>query len=120
MRSTESSLKFVYSRQHWQTLYLIPQVSHSLSSCWYLHLILQIPLARLSTTFYNKFDINLVLSINWNLYDLFLVISFPFLSIPINYFCVATVNVMCFSVFSRKQVNCSSNSSTSYDKLINP
>ena len=37
--STKSSLKFASSRKQSQYLYLIPQVSHILSSCPYLHLI---------------------------------------------------------------------------------
>ena len=36
----KSSLKFVYSRKQSQCLYFIPHVSHFLSSCPNLHLIL--------------------------------------------------------------------------------
>ena len=39
-------------------------------------------------------------------------ISFPFLSILINSFSIGTEKVMYFSVFSPKQVNSPSNSST--------
>ena len=60
----KKSLTFVYSRQHSQSLYLIPHVSHLLLSCPCLHLILWIPSAGLSTRFENKFAINLALSIN--------------------------------------------------------
>ena len=37
--------------------------------------------------------------------------SFPFLSILVTSFFLGTGKVMCFSVFSPKQVNCPSNSS---------
>ena len=61
--STKSPLKFVYPRKQLQYLYLIPQVSHFLSSCLYLHLILLIPSENLLARFDNELAINLALSI---------------------------------------------------------
>ena len=64
-----------------QSLYLIPHSSQFLSPCRYLHLILRILSARLSTKFDNEFYINFELSINFNLQDMVFVISSPFLVI---------------------------------------
>ena len=61
---------------------------------------------RLLTKFDNELAINLALSINCNMKDIFFVISSPFLSILVTTFSNGTVKVMYFSVFSPRQVNC--------------
>ena len=71
-----------------------------LSSCLYLHLILWIPSDRLLTRFDNELAINLVLSVNCNIWDIFFVISSPILSIVVTSFFIGTVKVMHFLVFS--------------------
>ena len=43
----------LHSRQHSQSLYLIPHILHFLLLCLYLHLVLWVPSARLSTRFTN-------------------------------------------------------------------
>ena len=75
----KSSLSFAYSRQHLQSLCLIPHSSHFLLSCPYFLLILWSTSAILSTRFDNELAITLVLSINVNLQDMVLVSSSPFL-----------------------------------------
>ena len=67
--STKSSMMLVYLRQHLQYFDLI-LVSHFLSWCPYLNLILWIPSARLLTRFDNELAINLTVSINCNLYNI--------------------------------------------------
>ena len=57
------SLKFMYSRKQSQYLHLIPHVSHFLSSCLCLHLILWISSERLLTRFNYKLAINLPLKL---------------------------------------------------------
>ena len=109
--SIKSLLKFVYSVKESQHLYLIAQVSHFLSSCPYLHLSLWIPSERLLTRFYDKLAINLALSINCNMLDIFFVISSPFLSILLTSCSIESVKLMYFSVISPKQVNYFLNSS---------
>ena len=74
--------------------------------CRDLHLILWILSERLLTRFDNELAINLALSINCNMEDIYFVISSPFLSILVTSVSIGTVNVMYFSVFSPKQVNC--------------
>ena len=76
-----------------------------LSSCLYLHLILWIPSEILLTRFDKKLAINFALSIKCNLYDIFFVISSPFLSILVTSSFIGTVNVMYFSMLSSKQVS---------------
>ena len=107
--SIKSSLKFVYSRKQLQYLYLIPQVLHFLLSCPNSHLIPWIPSESLLTRFDKEIAINLALSVK----DIFFVyfvycifFSSPFLSILVTSFSIGTVNVISFSVFSPKQVNC--------------
>ena len=65
--SIKSSLKYVYSRKQSQYLYLIPYVSHFLSSYPNLHLILKIPSETLLTRFDKKLAINRALSIDCNM-----------------------------------------------------
>ena len=62
--STKSSLKFWYSRKQSKYLYLIPHVSHFLSLCPNLHLILWISSKWLLTRFDNELPIGLALSTN--------------------------------------------------------
>ena len=99
----KSSLKLACSRKQWQYLYFILQI-HFLSSCLYLHLILWIPSARLLTRFDNELAMNLVLSINCNMEEMYFVISYPFLSILVTSFSLGTMKVMYFPVFSTKQI----------------
>ena len=78
----------------------------------YLHLILWIPSEKLLTRFDNVLAINLALSINCNMYNMFFVISSPFLSFLVTSFSVGTIKIIYyFSMFSTKQVNCLLNSS---------
>ena len=65
----------------------------------------------LLTRFDNELAIYLALSINFNMQDIFFVISSPFLSILITSFFIGTVKVMYFSASSPKHVNCFLNSS---------
>ena len=111
--SLKYSLKdyFMYLRKQWQYLYLIPQVLHFLSLCLHLHLILWIPSERLLTRFDNELAINLVLSINCNMYKIFFGTCSPFWSILVTSFSIENVKVIYFSKFSPKQVNCYLNSS---------
>ena len=91
----ETSLTFVYSRQHSQFLHLMLQDSYFfLLSCLYLLLILWIPSARLFTKFSNELVINLMLSINFNLQDMIFVISSPILTIFLNFF-LLKLKILC-------------------------
>ena len=92
--SIKSSLKFVYFRKQWQYLYLILHVLLFLSLCPNLHLIVRIPSEKLWTRSNNELVINLVLSINCNMYDIFFVIFSPFLSIIVTSFSIGTVKVI--------------------------
>ena len=83
-----STLKFLYSRQHWQSLHLIPHGSHFLLSRPYLHLIIKISSARLSARFDNEFTMKFVLSINCNFWYMVFVISSPFLPILLTHFVI--------------------------------
>ena len=56
----------MYSRKQSQHLYLIPHVTHFLSTCPNLHLILSISSERLLARFDNELARNLALSINCN------------------------------------------------------
>ena len=67
--------------------------------------------SNILTRFDNEIAINLVLSINCNLYNIVLMISFTFLLFLVTSFSIETGKVMYFSVFSTKQVNYLSNSS---------
>ena len=75
---------------------LILQVSHILSSCPYLRLILWIPSKMLLTRFDNELAINLALSTDSKMWDIFFVISSPFLSILATSFSIGTVKFMHF------------------------
>ena len=81
------------------------QVSHLLSWCPYLHLISWIPSERLLIRFDIEIAINLALSINFNIEDIFFVTPSKFFSILVTLFSIGTAKVMYFSVFSPKQVN---------------
>ena len=104
----------MYSRKQLQYLYLIPYVSHFLSSCPNLYLILGIRSEILLTKFDNELAINLALSINCNELDIFFVISSPFLLIILTSFSIWTVKAMYISVFSPRQVNCFLNYSANF------
>ena len=97
MYRIKSYLKFVYSRQHSQYLYLIPHISHFLLPYLCLFLILWIPSGRLSRKLDNELAINLALSINYKC---------KFLSIfiyPFNFFCYWNWKGLAFfSIFSWK------------------
>ena len=79
MYSIKSSLKFDYSLKQSQYLYLIPHVSYFLSL-----------LDRLLTRFDNELAINVALSINCKISDIFFVISSPFLPIFVTSFSIGT------------------------------
>ena len=111
--SIKLSLKIVYLRKQSQYLYLIPNVLYFLSYCPNLHFILWIISEKPLTRFHNELAINLGLSINHKMQDIFFVIFSLFLSILVTSFSIVTVTVMYFSVFSPKQVNYFSNSSAS-------
>ena len=96
----------MYPRKQWQYLHLIPQDSHFLWLCSSLPLILWICSERLLIIFENDLEINLVIWINCNLRDRFLVISSLFLSVPVTAFSNAIEKVIHFSMFSPKQVHC--------------
>ena len=96
------------SRQCSQSVYLIPHFSHFLLLCRYLHLIFWTLSARVLTKFDNKLAAPLALPINCNLYDIVFTISSQFLSIALISFVIGTKNVLCFSVFSPRQLNSSS------------
>ena len=66
----------------------------------------RIPSERLLTRFDNDLAINLVLLINYNMYDTVFVISYSFLTILVTSFSIGAVKVIYFSVFFPKQVNC--------------
>ena len=104
MYSIKSSSKFAYSRQHSQSLYLIPHVWHVLLLCSYLYLNLWIPSAGLSTRF-DELAINLVLSRNYNLQNIVFMISCPFSSILLTSFVAGSEKILYFSVFSPRQWN---------------
>ena len=74
-----------------------------LSLCSHLHLILWIPSEWLLTGFENELAINLVLSINCTLHDIFFANLFTFLSLLLTFFLLKTSS-------STEQVNCFSNS----------
>ena len=88
-------LMFLYSRQHSQSLYLIP-VCFIFLSCPYLHLILSILSAKESC-------INLALSKICNLKDMVFGISSPFSLILVTLFSIVSEKVKYFSQFSPKQ-----------------
>ena len=96
----------------------MPHVSHILSSCPNSHLTLGIPSERLLTRFDNELAINLALSMNCNLQDIFFVLFSPVLSIRVTSFTIGTVEVMYFSVLSPKQVNCFFFNSSAYTFMI--
>ena len=75
-----------------------------LSSCLYLNLSLWIPSERLFTRDDIEFNINLSLSINYTIQNIFFVVSSPFLPIPVTSLSSVTVKIIYFSVFSPKQV----------------
>ena len=58
--------------------------------------------AKLSTRLDNELDINLKLSIDFILYDIFTILSLPSLSIFVICFLIGTEKVISFSVFSPK------------------
>ena len=66
--SIKSSSKFLYSRRQSQYIYLIPYVSHVLTTSPNLHFILCILLEKLLTRFDNELAINFGLSKNCNMY----------------------------------------------------
>ena len=74
-----------------------------------MHLISWISLARLSTRFENEVAINSARSINWNLLDMVLASSSPFLPLLLTYSVIRAEKVLYFSVFSSKQLNSPSN-----------
>ena len=57
-----------------------------------------------SFRFDNELTINLELSLNCNVQDIFFVFSSPFLPIPVTSFSIGTVKIMYLSLFSPKQV----------------
>ena len=78
-----------------------------------MHLSLWNPSDKLSTGLYNELDINLKLSIDFILYDTFVILSLA-LSFFVIGFLVGTEKVIYFSVFSPKHSNSPSNSSAIY------
>ena len=60
-------------------------------------------LSKIITRFDNELAINLALSINFNLYNMFFVTSSPFLLILITNFSIGTEKIIYFSVFSPKK-----------------
>ena len=73
--------------------------------CSDLHLILEIPSAKLITRFYNELAIHLIISIGCNLKYLDSAIFFSFLLVLMISFSVGPENVTHFPVFSPKQVS---------------
>ena len=67
------------------------------------------PLDKLLTRFGSDVDINLELSINFILHDIFVALSLSYLSLFIISFLIDTEKVMYFSVFSPKHSNSPSN-----------
>ena len=87
---------FIYSR-------LDLQSTHSLCN----------PSERLSTKLDNEVHINLQLSINFNLCEMFTIFSPPSISFFVIFLLIFTEKVICLSVFSPKKSNSLSNSLTS-------
>ena len=67
--------------------------------------------AKLSARLDNELDMNLKLSINFVLYDTFIISSLPSLSTFVICFLIGTGKIIYFSAFSPKHSNCSPNSS---------
>ena len=74
-------------------------LSYSRKQSHSLHLILWVTSVRLPTRLYNKFSINLALSINYVLEDIVKTLSLPLTSIFVTYFFIDTKSFSFYSVF---------------------